>query len=255
MKITCPNCQKNYIIDPAKLPPSIKSARCKACGQMIPLIEASAKSSAKPAPIVNIACQYCGQSRSLRKDKIPPTANTLKCKSCGRPVPLSRAMSPAPVHSLKKELSAPASDKPLSKPVEPPAVQDELIRFTCAGCGKRYKISRSKMPSTAGAVKCKACGHSIQLPSKAAAQVADDRLQTSAQQDKATAAVADSISQQSQPSSGRAGKRKWLVAAAVCVLLIGIIGALVNFNILRIDWLNQFLPGKAEETAESPQLL
>jgi len=30
MKITCPNCQKIYTINKAKIPPGIKAAKCKA---------------------------------------------------------------------------------------------------------------------------------------------------------------------------------------------------------------------------------
>ena len=133
MKITCPNCQKKYTINDARLPSGVKTAKCKACGQLIPIEKAPAEPSSKPVQIVKISCQYCGQSHSLRQDKIPPTAKTIKCKSCSRPVPLSRANITAPVHSLKKELSVLASEKPAAKPVMPPAGKNDLVHFTCAG--------------------------------------------------------------------------------------------------------------------------
>ena len=49
MKITCPTCQKNYTINPEKIPAHITTAKCKACGHSMPLKPASAKKSSPAA--------------------------------------------------------------------------------------------------------------------------------------------------------------------------------------------------------------
>ena len=82
MKITCPNCQKKYTINVARLPSGVKTARCKACGQSMPLKKTSAKASTKPVRIIKLVCQ-CGEKYKIRRNKIPPKAVAVKCKACG----------------------------------------------------------------------------------------------------------------------------------------------------------------------------
>ena len=219
----------------------------------MPLKKAPAEASANPVRFVKLACQYCGRNHSIQQNKIPPTANTIKCKSCARPVPLSRAKSYAPVHSLKKDSSALASDKAAAKPVVPIADKNDLIRFTCAGCAKNYKISQHKIPPNRMTVRCKACGHNIQLPRKAAIETADDHDRPVEHQGKTPPTKLDLMSEETPPAVSRPRKRKWLFAAATCVLLIVILGTLANLNIIRMDWLNQFFSRTAEKKAESSQ--
>jgi len=249
MKITCPNCQKKYNLNEARLPSGVKTATCKACGRLIPLTKAPAKAAIKPPHIVKVVCQYCGQSHGLQKDKIPPKAQTIKCKSCARPIPLSRAFSASPVHSLKKESSARAE-----KPAPPPAGRPDLIRLSCDSCGKKYKIGRNKIPPNIVAVKCKACGHNIQLPRKAALETADTRVRSTGHQGKTPPAIQNQRPEETLPSDARPRKRRWVVAAA-CILLVVILAALANLNIIKIAWLNRFLPGTAEKTVQSSELL
>ena len=251
MKITCPNCQKKYSINEAKLPPGIKNAKCKACGHLIPLEHSPAGASAKPNQLVKIVCRHCGQSYRLRQDKIPPALKTIKCKSCARPLPLSPASVTAPVHSLVKKSSAPPSEKP----AEPPAGKKAIISLRCTGCGKEYKIDRNKVPPNVLAVKCKDCGYKIQLPQEAAIKTADGPIQPEAQHEKSSFSKPDRVSQETPLPAARPRKKKWRYAAAACVLLAGILGALVHFNIVEIDGWQQYLPGSVEKTAESSQLL
>ena len=42
-------------------------------------------------------------------------------------------------------------------------------------------------------------------------------------------------------------KKQWLFAAAACVLLAGILGVLAHLNIVQLDGLKQYIPGKAEK--------
>jgi len=115
MKITCPNCQKIYTINKAKIPPGIKAAKCKACGHSMPLKkEALALPAEKPATrlavqpsqqpdILTITCANCSKTYRIRPQKIPPTVKAFKCKACGHPIGLPTAN----VLSLKHE-SAPS---------------------------------------------------------------------------------------------------------------------------------------------------
>ncbi|MBT8365940.1 MAG: zinc-ribbon domain-containing protein, partial [Deltaproteobacteria bacterium] len=252
MKITCPNCQKNYVINKAKLPPGVKTAKCKVCGLSMPLKKAPADASSKPARIIKIACLYCGQKHNLRPEKIPATVNTINCKSCGRPVPLSQAMSSAPVHSLKKESPA---DEPAAKPVKAPARADNLIRFRCANCGKKYKIGRQKIPPRAAAVKCKACGHKIKLPPAPAKATTGDRPQPKMQPVGTSGAKSDLMAAEASSAIQRPRKKKWLFALAAVVLLIVIAGALANRHIVKLGWLNRFFSRESGPVTESTPLL
>ena len=161
MKITCPNCQKKYAIKEAKLPPGVKNARCKACGQMMPL---------KQAP-----------------------------------------------------------EKPAAKPVEPPEGKNDLIRFRCAGCDKKYKIDRNKIPPNRMAVKCKVCGSKISLPQEEAGKTADGSIQQAAHPEPPPPSIPDRVSEETPLPVSRPRKKKWLFAAAACVLLAGILGSIGTF--------------------------
>ena len=255
MKITCPNCQKKYAIKEANLPPGVKNAQCKACGQMMPLKQAPAKASAKAVQTVQLVCQYCGQSRNLRKDKIPPTANAVKCKSCGRPVPLSRASTNSPVHPQKKDAPALAPEKSAATPGEPPEGKNDLIRFRCAGCGKKYKIDRHKIPPNLMTLKCKVCESKIPLPQEEAGKTADGSIQQPGHPEHPVPSIPNLVSEETPLPVSRPRKKKWLFAAATCVLLAGILGVMAYFNIIALDGLKQYIPGSAEKAAESSQIL
>ena len=180
MKITCPNCQKKYCLNEAKLPQGIKNAKCKACGHLMPLHKAPAEASPPAIDPLKVVCRNCGQRYRFQPDKIPPTLKTITCKSCARPVPLSRAGITAPVHPLKKNLFVPAA----AKPVEPTATKIAIVGFRCTGCGKIYKIDRHKVPPNVQSVKCRACGHKIQLPQEKTIKTADGPIRPDAQHGK-----------------------------------------------------------------------
>ena len=166
MKITCPKCQKNYTINETKIPAGVKTAKCKACGHPMPLMGTAPGKPSADTPVIKRSCLYCGQTHSLGRDKIPPGTTSIKCKSCGRPVPLKMEEAPATqlVHSLKKEASRPeAAGTPL-KTAAQPARSPDVLTLTCARCNKRYKIHSQKIPPTAKSLKCQACGHRIKLP-------------------------------------------------------------------------------------------
>jgi len=253
MNITCPNCQKNYTINEARLPPGIKSAKCKACGELIPINGPGAEPRSKPIQMVNLTCQYCGQSHNLKLDKIPPMAKNITCRSCSRPVPLSRAQSPGPIHSSKKEPLTPPETA--AKPVAPPAGADGDFQFTCAGCGKQYKISRDKITPNVMAIKCKACGHKFNLPRENVLKNGDGSARTGAQQAQAPSLKIEPMSAKTPLPVPRPRSKTWLFAAAASVLLVVILGALVHFNFVQVDWLRQYIPGTAPKTAQSSQPL
>jgi predicted Zn finger-like uncharacterized protein len=180
MKITCPNCQKKYTIDAAKLPAGVKTAKCKACGHKMPLGKTPAKPSAQPIQVIKIVCRYCG---------------------------------------------------------------------------KKYKISQNKIPPGVVAAKCKACGHNIQLIRKAAIAKVDDPVAPRVHQDKAPSTEADSQSQAISANAAPPRRKKWLFAAVAFLLLVVALGALFKLDIIRMDQLNQFIPGRADKTAETSPFL
>ena len=119
MKITCPNCQKIYTINKAKIPPGTKAAKCKACGQSMllktkysapPAEKPAMRTAVQPSPqpdILTITCPSCSKSYNIRPEKIPPTAKAFKCKACGHRISLPTAN----VLPLKHE-SAPSDATP-----------------------------------------------------------------------------------------------------------------------------------------------
>ncbi|CAB1070897.1 hypothetical protein D1AOALGA4SA_1060 [Olavius algarvensis Delta 1 endosymbiont] len=255
MNITCPNCQKNYTINEARLPAGIKSAKCKACGNLIPLKGPKLESRSKPIQMVNLTCQYCGQSHDLQLDKIPPMAKNITCRSCSRPVPLSRAQSPGPIRSPEKESPPSPPPETAAKPAVPPAGADSDFQFTCAGCGKQYKISRDKITPNVMAIKCKACGHKFSLPREDDPSKGSGSPRPAAQQAQAILPKSAPMSKTAPLPVSRPRAKKRLFAAAACVVLVGILGALVHFNIVKVDWLRQYIPGTAQKTTESLQSL
>ncbi len=251
MKITCPNCQKNYTLNDTKLTADIKSARCSACGRFIPLQKRPAKTPSKPIPIVAVACQYCGQSHRLRGDKIPATAVSIKCKACARPVPLSRATDAAPAHSLKKEVIASVSKPPEEKTALSAGKTDDLLRLACTGCGKKYKISRAKIPPKATAVNCKACGYKIRLPLTGPLKAGAGQVHPVDHKGRANRSQTAELASEKSAAVKRSAKPKWRVAAIAAILLVVTFGVLTHFNYINSDWLQGRLPWSAEKTTDS----
>ena len=252
MKITCSNCQKSYNINPTKIPAGIKSAKCKNCGHPMPL---KAKAAVKPAavrsiteakdavksgagtPVIKRSCLYCGQSHTLRRDKIPPDTATIKCKSCGRPVSLKLEEAPKTslVHSLKKEASQPkAAGAPKEAGVQPPAV----LTLTCASCNKRYKIQSHKIPPTAKSLKCRACGHRIKLPMPKVSPV--EQISTPA-----------TISS----TAGQSRRKLRLYALAASILLLVLVGAYAGLKLYKDRWEGPLSSGAKGQPAISSELL
>ena len=145
MQITCPNCKKNYTINPEKIPAHITTAKCKACGHTMPLKPASAKKSSPAAENSKIQCMYCSRKYSLDFSKIPAGVTSLKCKACGHAM------------SLKQPDS------------ETPAPPEAAFSVTCLYCSKTYSIDRSKLPKNIATTKCTSCGHAISLKPKTSA--------------------------------------------------------------------------------------
>jgi len=136
MKITCPNCQKKYTINEATLPPGVKTARCKACGQSMPLKKTSAKASTKPVSIIKIVCQ-CGKNYKIGQNKIPPNAVAVKCKACGHNIQLPRkaAVETADDHlrpDVHQERTPPSNLDLMSEETLPPVSRPRKKKWLVA---------------------------------------------------------------------------------------------------------------------------
>ncbi len=238
MKITCPNCQKIYTINEAKIPPGAKTAKCKTCGHSMPLPK---KTSAKPPPdtsIIERSCPYCGQMHTLARNKISPDAVTIKCKSCKRPVPLKLEKTAGLVHSLKQEASEPPTEKPAIRPAVQPSRQPAILTITCAGCNKSYNILPEKIPPQAKALKCKACGHRIALPAATVLPL------------KHEPAPADAT-----PAVGRPGKKIGLYAVAAGIVLAVMIGTFTGLKFYKDRQRPQITAVSDKQKAASSALL
>ena len=236
MKITCPKCQKNYTINETKIPAGVKTAKCKACGHPMPLMGTAPGKPSADTPVIKRSCLYCGQTHSLGRDKIPPGTTSIKCKSCGRPVPLKMEEAPATqlVHSLKKEASRPeAAGTPL-KTAAQPARPPDVLTLTCAGCNKRYKIHSQKIPPTAKSLKCQACGHRIKLPVPGVTPI--QQIPTPVNL---------------PPTLSRPRKKLRLYAMAAGILLLVMAGAFGGFKIYK----DRGPAGTPEQLAASSALL
>jgi len=238
MKITCPNCQKIYTIDQAKIPPGIKSAKCKACGHPMPLKKAA---SAKPSPnnaIIKRSCLYCGQVHTLVRAKLAPDVLTINCKSCNRPVPVKLDESADLVPSLNKDASNPPAAKPAIRPAVQPSRPPDILTITCAGCAKSYKIRRKMIPPTAKTLKCKACGHPMGLP------------------------TANGLSLKNQPAPSDAMPAvdlAWMpirrYALAAGIILAVMLGVFSGYRFFKDQGRGQFAPVSAKQRAVSAALL
>lgn len=240
MKITCPNCQKDYQINAARIPAGANTAKCNACGHKIPLKKADPLKPPSGRAVIKRSCLYCGQIHVLRPDKIPSETTTIKCKSCGRPVPLK--LDPAAgsglIHSLKRQTSDSETDRAPIKAVAPPAKQPEFIKLTCAGCDKKYKIPSHKIPPTAKSFKCRACGQRIRLPLPGTAP------------DKPV-----SVSVDVPPPVKRPGKKLGLYALAAGILLVIMIGAYAGLKIYEDSGSQKLASSTPEQLAASSALL
>jgi predicted Zn finger-like uncharacterized protein len=250
MKISCPNCHKKYNLSAAKIPAGVKTAKCKACGHPMPLKgkapeedrpvpkEAAPTEPSTETPVIKRSCLYCGQNHAPHRDKIPPGTASIKCKSCGRPVPLKleETAGTALVHSLKKESSdTDSTDKLLKAPSKTPAV----VTLTCENCQKRYKIRSHKIPPTAKSLKCRACGHRIKLPIPDAAAKKPPIL------------APPSL----PPVTSRPRGKMRLYALAAGFLLLVFAGLFASLNMFKNRGLKPSTPGSQKLTAAASAFL
>lgn len=201
MKITCPNCQKTYTIDPEKIPPKVTTAKCKACGHTMGLKPPVSVKSSPPADICKIQCLYCNRKYSFDRSKIPPDVSSLKCKSCGHAIGLKQAGS---------------------QPAAPP---QNAFSVTCLYCSKTYSIDRSKIPENVNTTKCTSCGHAISLkPKQSTILTPKKELATTGaylNPPNVTKLVQPDAASPQQPS-GPLWKKPWLLAAALALIVIGV---------------------------------
>ena len=155
MKITCQNCKKTYTINPEKIPPNVSTAKCKACGQTMPLKPAETEKSSSAVDICKVQCLYCNRKYSVDRNKIPPHVSTLKCKACGHTMSLKQAGS-------KTDTSP-----------------EEAFSVTCLYCSKTYSINRTKIPENVSTTQCTSCGHAISLKPKQSTILAPKKELTS----------------------------------------------------------------------------
>ena len=224
MKISCANCRKRYNINEARLPSGAKAAKCGACGHLISLERAHSSHPADETQVIKISCQYCGKNYALRKNKIPSNATAFRCKSCRHLVSLKQKMDQAPVAPIIKKGSSPIpSEKPPIKASERDLPQTNFIRITCPSCRQRYKISQNSIPPDAIALNCRNCEYKISLTPPPAIKASENRDPIEDHTLEKAPPKLKTIPKDVPRRVDRPRKRRWLIAAAAVVLLVGII--------------------------------
>jgi predicted Zn finger-like uncharacterized protein len=92
MKIVCPNCQKTYRIDPAKISSGVSATICKSCRTPIPLKQAdkSPRAPSEPKATIEVTCRNCHKKYRIRRQKIPAHAKAVRCKACGQKIAIKQ---------------------------------------------------------------------------------------------------------------------------------------------------------------------
>jgi predicted Zn finger-like uncharacterized protein len=217
MNIRCPHCDKAYSLNPEKIPPTLAAAKCKACGNSMPLRpkaspkQESSRARKLPAETAGdlnkstamtksckIKCLYCDREYSLDHSKIPPGVSYLKCKSCGHRI-------------LLKQEDEKAAE-----------ITNDAYKITCLYCSKTYKINPIKIPEGLTATKCKSCGHAISLVPKTPTSL------TSSKESDSTGAYLKSPALVILPQTAQLqtttllGRKSWMFAALFVLVVLGI---------------------------------
>ncbi len=201
MQIICSNCKKSYTIDPTKIPATVRTAKCKACGYSIPLRQPVAEEPPETTNGRKIKCLYCNRSYSIDPNKIPPNVSTVKCKACGHAISLKQANS------------------------ETTDSESGSSKITCLYCSKTYTIDRNKIPEGITTTKCKSCNHAISLKPK------QSDILPPKPEIKGTGAylkpakvvrLAQPVPSMEEPSAAPLWKKPWLIAAVFALIVVGV---------------------------------
>ena len=234
MKLTCSKCKKVYHVDESKIPSSVTSTRCKACGNSIPLHQRepqtpppravqspsppskAAQAKLPGAEMIQISCQYCSQKYQINPKAIPEGMNSTQCKACG--------------HTISLKPKAAATTKP-----EPAKTVRQITgtkEVTCLYCSKKYSIDAAKIPPGVTTAKCKACGRNLSLNPAAGLNFAfkdeiskRQKPQKSPEKPKVQPVEQVPIIQDIESYKSPVWRRPWALAAAAIavVLCIGVL--------------------------------
>ncbi|MGB5746131.1 MAG: zinc-ribbon domain-containing protein [Desulfobacterales bacterium] len=133
---------------------------------------------------------------------------------------------------LKTKDATPPAEKPAIRPAVQPSQQPDILTITCPSCSKSYNIRPEKIPPTAKAFKCKACGHRIALPTANVLPL------------KHESAPSDST-----PAVRRSGKKIGLYAIAAGIILVIMIVAFTGLRFYKDREQPQFAPVSDKQKA------
>ena len=108
MRIKCPTCEKQYALDPQRIPAEKKAIKCPACQGMIPLPPARPSVATPPGKILTIDCP-CGKVYRIPHFKIRQGMKSVTCKACGETLALEipKPQSSVPAETPPSEDEAP----------------------------------------------------------------------------------------------------------------------------------------------------
>ena len=200
MKITCPECKKAYNIDPKKIPAKATTAKCKGCGQRMPLRRTVAKEPPAKATVQKVKCLYCNRSYTIDQSKIPANVSTVKCKACQHTISLKQTRS------------------------ETTDTKSGESKITCLYCSKTYTLNRNKIPKGITTTKCKSCGHAISLNPKTSnnsSQNPESKSTGAYLNPPKIAAFTQPIPSAEEPAKAPRWKKPWLMAAVFALIVVG----------------------------------
>lgn len=212
MELICLNCKKTYKINPKKIPPNIKTAKCKACGHTILLKSEPSKRMPAQSNAHKITCLYCSRKYTYDVSKIPPNMSTVKCKVCG--------------HSISLKQTTALATNP----------QSNTNKITCLYCSKTYMIDRSKIPDGVSTTTCKSCGHTISLKPKHASIIppkAELKSTGAYLNPPKVAKLNQPISQLQQQPYTPLWKKPWLLAAVFAMIVLGVTVMYTNIDFMK----------------------
>lgn len=204
---------------------------------------------------MNITCPNCQKKYRIDQAQLPLVVKTAKCKVCGHQLILRPQGGLVSDHSLEKEKFGDVSDTPASKSLKPNSGLHDILVFSCAGCGKKYRIRRNKIPPRITAAKCKACGYRISLQQAGCRTPTENYLESKAQLSAPSVAGSDPGPAEKLRVIRRSRKRKWLAALAAGIVLVAVWAARTNRETVNWSWVIQLFPGKSGQATKAAQVL
>ena len=89
MMLTCPQCGMHWKISKPASADAVQAAKCRACGEQIPLSENTSRPQAAGHDLIEVTCRKCGKLYRIPASRIQPAKTRARAKVCGASIALS----------------------------------------------------------------------------------------------------------------------------------------------------------------------